>query len=86
MADLLEFRMNKLARMLDHYRHLAFNLQPDPVSDEIVAVVNEFDNEIARMKLECVGKRICPCELSQSCLAVVDTSVVAETANNKMAA
>jgi hypothetical protein len=61
MVDLIEVRVSKLARLSDHYRLLANDLQPDPVSAEINAIANELDTEAARVKRECVGKRRCPC-------------------------
>lgn len=52
MADPIELPMARLARLSDHFRLLADLLQPEPVSAEIVAVANEYDNEIARLKRE----------------------------------
>ena len=72
MVDLIETRMSKLAQMSDHYRRLADNLEPNPASAEIVAVADEFDNVVVRMERECVGVRICTCELRGSCLVIAD--------------
>jgi hypothetical protein len=55
MADPIELRMANLARLSDHFRLLADLLMPEPVSAEIVAVANDYDNEIARLRLEGSG-------------------------------
>ena len=86
MVDLIELRMSKFALMSDHCRELADRLQPDPVSAEITAIADEFENEAARMKRECVGKRTCPCTFIGSCLAADDGFVQAELVNMKEAA
>jgi hypothetical protein len=44
--------MGKLSRMSVHYRQLAHNLYPNPVSAEITAVADELDNEAARLQRE----------------------------------
>ena len=67
MITLVDFRVGKLGRMSDHYRQLADNLQPDPVSAEITAIADELDNEAARLQRECVGKRLCPCTADPAC-------------------
>ena len=86
MVDLIELRMSKFARMSDHCRELADRLQPDPVSAEITAIADEFENEAARMKRECVGKRTCPCAFIGSCPSVEDGFFQAEIVNMKKAA
>jgi hypothetical protein len=47
MADIVGAQMMKLTNMSDHYRQLATNLVPDEISEEIVAVADELDFEIA---------------------------------------
>ncbi len=69
MVDVLEFRINKLARMSDHYRHLAAALIAEKVSAEIAAVADAFDDEVVRMNRECAGRRVCPCQFRGSCVA-----------------
>jgi hypothetical protein len=67
MNALIDFRVGKLSRMSVHYRRLAENLQPDPVSFEIAAIADELDVEAARLQRECVGKRLCPCLAAPGC-------------------
>ena len=78
MVDRLEFRVNKLARMSGHYRELAAALFPENVSAEIEAVADAFDHEVLRIDRECVGRRACPCEFSDACVALVDDGTVRE--------
>jgi hypothetical protein len=67
--------ISKLGLMSDHFRRLADNLQPDPVSAEITAFAEELDNEAARLQRECLGKRPCPCGMaSPACLFVLGDS------------
>jgi hypothetical protein len=44
--------VGKLSRMSVHYRQLAYDLYPDPVSAEITAVADELDNEAAGLQRE----------------------------------
>ena len=76
VVDRLEFRVSKLARISGHYRELAANLYPESVSAEIEAVADAFDDELARIGRECVGRRTCPCEFAGSCIALVDDGTV----------
>ncbi len=71
MVDLLEFRVGKLTTMSGHYRELAVSLFPEMVSGEIAAVADAFDDEVMRMMRECLGRRSCPCEMGDSCTALV---------------
>jgi hypothetical protein len=48
----IRFRVGKLSRISARYRQLAFNLYPNPVSEEITAVADELHNEAARLKRE----------------------------------
>ncbi len=71
MVDLLEFRVGKLTTLSGHYRELAMSLFPEMVSGEIVAVADAFDDEVMRMMRECLGRKACPCEMGDSCTALV---------------
>ena len=71
MVDLLEFRVGKLTTLSGHYRELAMSLFPETVSGEIAAVADAFDDEAMRMKRECLGRRTCPCEMGDSCTALL---------------
>jgi hypothetical protein len=64
MADLLECRVRKPARMSSHYRELADSFLAAEVSAEIEEVADEYAKEAARLERECIGKRLCPWELS----------------------
>jgi hypothetical protein len=86
MVGLIEFRMSKLARMSDLYRQLADNFELEGVSSEIAALADEFDNEVARLNGECLGRRICPCEFSGSCLSAGCSDSAAEALNKMKAA
>ena len=52
MADPVALCVAKLAELSDHFRLLADLMTPEPVSAEIAAVANEYDNEIARLQRE----------------------------------
>jgi hypothetical protein len=67
MVDLLEGRVRKFARMSAHYRELADGFLSPDVSAQIEEVAEEYAREAARLERECVGKRDCPCELSNGC-------------------
>jgi hypothetical protein len=69
VVDLAQARVNKLIQMSDHCRRLADGVLPLPVSAEIAAVADELDREVVRMKVNCLGSRVCPCESRDSCLA-----------------
>jgi hypothetical protein len=69
MAQPLEFRVRKLARMSSHYRELAHGLLAPDINAEIEAVAEECAREAARLERECLGKRNCPCKLSGRCLS-----------------
>jgi len=86
MVDLLEFRVRKLATMSDHYRELAAALFPEKVSGEIAALADAFDDEVARVNRECVGRRACPCAFYGSCIALGGASPVFEVPGAKKAA
>jgi hypothetical protein len=86
MVDVLEFRVNKLARISDHYRRLGASLAPEKVSAEIAAAADAFDNEVMRISRECVERRVCPCEFARSCIAAADVHVAFEPASAKKAA
>jgi len=81
MVDRLEFRVSQLTRMSGHYRELAAGLFPENVSTEIEAIANAFDDEAARIGRECVGRRVCPCEFSSSCAALVEDGSDLEALN-----
>ena len=70
MVDLLEFRVGKLTTMSSHFRELAMSLFPETVSGEIATVADAFDDEVMRMKRECLGRKACPCEMGDSCTAL----------------
>ena len=70
-VDLLEFRAGKLTAMSGHYRELAVSLFPETVSGEIAAVADVFEDEVVRMMRECLGRRACPCEMGDSCTALI---------------
>jgi hypothetical protein len=70
MADLLEFRVHKLAERSVHYRDLATALIAEKVSVEIAAVADAFDDEVVRICRECLGRRACPCQFRGSCAAL----------------
>ena len=69
MADLLEFRLSKLARMSCHFRQLADGSLAPAVSAEIAEVADEYEKEVVRIERECWGKRSCPCEFSAGCIS-----------------
>ncbi|HEY8032521.1 MAG TPA: hypothetical protein VIF02_09160 [Methylocella sp.] len=69
MADLLEFRLSKLARMSFHLRQLADGYLAPSVSAEIAQVADEYESEVVRIERECWGKRSCPCEFSRNCIS-----------------
>ena len=69
MADLLEFRLSKLARMSCHFRQLADGYLAPSVSVEIAEVADEYESEVVRIERECRGKRLCPCEFSVGCIS-----------------
>ena len=73
-------------RVSDHYRRLADNLQPEPVSAEIAAMADEFDSEAARIRRVCAGKRVCPCKFSGSSLSLGGDDSLAGTVNMNQAA
>ncbi len=50
MVNLIEIRVTRLARISDHYRELADNLRPDPVSAEITAIADEIAGEAAQLR------------------------------------
>ena len=68
MVDLMQYRMARLAQMSGHWRQLAGNSLSAAISGEIGTVADDLDQEIARMRRECVGKRSCPCEYRGACL------------------
>ena len=68
MLDLMQYRMARLAQMSGHWRQLADDSLSAAISSEIATVADDFDQEIARMWRECVGRRSCPCEYSGACL------------------
>src|SRR5271166_1405463 len=70
MVDLIETRISRLMGMSAHWRRIADGFLPASINGEIEAFARQIDGEIARMKIECVGKRICPCELGRACLGV----------------
>lgn len=86
MIDLLEFRVNKLTRMSDHFRKLAADLAPEKVSAEIDAVADTFDDEVVRISRECVGRRACPCPFAPSCIGAPGDRPVFAAANTQTAA
>jgi hypothetical protein len=53
MADLLECRVRKPARMSSHYRELADSFLAAEVSAEIEEVADEYAKEAARLEREC---------------------------------
>ncbi len=69
MADLLEFRLSKLARMSCHFRQLADGFLSPTVSAQIAEVADENEKEVVRIERECWGKRSCPCEFSRGCVS-----------------
>jgi hypothetical protein len=69
MADLLEFRLSKLARMSCHFRQLADGFLAPAVSAQIAEVADEYEKEVVRIERECWGKRICPCEFTSGCIS-----------------
>ena len=69
MADLLEFRLSKLALMSCHFRQLADNYWAPAVSATIAEVADEYEKEVVRIERECWGKRSCPCEFSGGCIS-----------------
>jgi hypothetical protein len=70
MVDLIEFRMSKLVRRSEQCRRLIGGLLPAPVSAEIAAVADEYEQEVVRMEHECLGKKSCPCSRFNSCYPV----------------
>ena len=68
MVDLMQYRMARLAQMSGHWRQLADDSLSAAISSEIAMVADDFDQEIARMRRECLGKRSCPCECDGACL------------------
>ena len=74
MADLLEFRVSKLALMSCHFRQLADGYLAPSDSAKIIEVADEYDEELMRIERECRGKRLCPCEFSGSCISSILTS------------
>ena len=70
MVDLIETRIARLMGMSAHWRRIADGFLPASINGEIEAFARQIDGEIARMKIECAGKRICPCELGRACLGV----------------
>ena len=70
MNDLLEFRINTLVRLSDHFRELAAGVFSLEVSAEIASVADEFAHEAVRINRECVGRRTCPCEFGDACLSM----------------
>ena len=83
MFDSLEFRVDKLTTMSGHYRELAVSLFPEMVSGEIAAVADAFDDEVMRMMRECLGRRACPCEMGDSCTALVTHDPASATATQQ---
>jgi hypothetical protein len=74
MADLLEFRVSKLALMSCHFRELADGFLAPLDSAKIIEVADEYDEEVMRIERECRGRRLCPCEFSGSCISSSLTS------------
>ena len=64
MADLLEFRLSKLARMSCHFRQLADGYLAPAVSAEIAEVADEYEKEVVRIERECWGKNFVPANLA----------------------
>jgi hypothetical protein len=64
MADLLEFRLSKLARMSCHFRQLADGYLAPAVSAEIAEVADEYEKEVVRIERECWGKKVVPANLA----------------------
>ena len=58
MADLLEFRLSKLARMSCHFRQLADGYLAPAVSAEIGEVADEYEREVVRIERECWEKEV----------------------------
>jgi hypothetical protein len=83
MIQLLEFRVSKLAHMSEHYRDLAAALYPEMVSAEVDAAADRLDEEVARLRRECVGRRTCPCEFISACVALNDDGAVFEARDSK---
>ena len=70
MVDLIESRIVKLTGISAHWRQIANGILSTTVNGEIEAFVRQFDDEVERLKSECLGKRTCPCKFANACLAV----------------
>ena len=70
MVDLVESRIAKLREISAHWRRIADGILPTTINGEIEAFACQFDNEVERLKTECLGKRTCPCKLGCFCIAI----------------
>lgn len=67
MAEPIECRVQKLARLSSHYRDLAHGFLSPEVNAEIEAVADEYAKEAARLKRECADKDDCPHKRNVDC-------------------
>ena len=70
MVDPIESRIVKLTGISAHWRRIANGILPTTVNSEIEAFVRLFDDEVERLKTECLGKRTCPCKFGHDCFAI----------------
>jgi hypothetical protein len=70
MVDRIESRIAQLTGISAHWRRIASGILSTTVNSEIEAFVRQFDDEVERLKSECLGKRTCPCKFDHDCFAI----------------